>query len=387
MAYARFGCESVVLEGIASGRDFADLPIAVHAVTKGQAGLRRAGRGLLHRRGGVPAGMLTFGAFLAYYLFVYGLKPLRRMRRASLYHLHSYEYFPLALLWSALFGGSIVYDAHDFYSGIQNAEELCPSQRRWIRRFMLWLERTCVRRADAFLTVSDGTAALMERQFGRRPQVLRNCHDFRLDRRAAHTLRNTAGLAADEFLVVSTGQWKSGQATAEAIAALKLLPAHVHLAFVGDGYEWVLPQAEEQGLANRVHPIGAVPADEVVPFIASADAALVHYRRHSANYVHALPNGFFQALAAGLPLVYAELPEIDAAARAFGAGIRAEDCTPPALAAALRRLVEDPAERERQRDAARVFSMGTNFEKEEKILDDILRQLVAATSGDRSCAA
>jgi glycosyltransferase involved in cell wall biosynthesis len=114
--------------------------------------------------------------------------------------------------------------------------------------------------------------------------------------------------------VVSIGQWKPGQATAKAIEALTLLDPRVHLAFIGSGYDRVRPMVEERRLSGRVHLLGSVPATEVVPFVVSADAALIHYREHNPNYANALPNGFFQSLAAGLPRGYVDLQEMAAVA-------------------------------------------------------------------------
>jgi glycosyltransferase involved in cell wall biosynthesis len=387
-SYARFGFDSVVIEGIASAQSFDDLHIRVRSIASRRPGsLLPAGRSLMRRPRAGIATAAVFVAFLCFYAFTYCVQPLRVMRRGALYHLHSYEYFPLVRLWCALFGGCYIYDAHDFYSGIQNDDEMSSVQRRWIRPFQLWLEKKCVAGAAAFITVNEGTADLMEMRFGRRPMVLRNCHDFRLDRPLGRGLREAAGLAADDFLVVSIGQWKPGQATAEAIEALTLLDARVHLAFVGSGYDWVRSLLERFALSDRVHLMGAVPADEIVPFVASADAGLVHYREHNPNYANALPNGFFQALAAGLPLVYVDLPGITAVARAYDVGIVAAGSSATVLAAALRRLVEDEVERRVQREAVRRFSAAVNFEKEEKILSAVVSELVAVRAGEHSCAA
>jgi glycosyltransferase involved in cell wall biosynthesis len=379
MAYARFGFESVVIEGIASSQPFGSgLPITVHSVASGRRGaLRRAGHGMLRVRfqGLVAAGV--FAAFLAYYVLIYCVRPLLVMRRGAVYHLHSYEYFPLVWLWCRLFGGCFIYDAHDFYSGIQNDAEMSPARRRWIRPFQLWLERKCVARAAAFLTVNDGTASLMEQQFGRRPLVVRNCHDFRLDRRPPRTVREAAGVTKGDFLVVAPGNWKAGHATAETIEAMALLPSHVHLVFVGGGYEWCRAVAEQHGVTARIHLAGPVAAPEIVPFIAPADAALVCYHRHNANYANALPNGFFQSLAAGLPLVYSNLTGMTQAAPCRGVGMPVDPKSPQAIADALSHLLVDPSERDERRAASRRFSDDVNFEREETILRNIVDGLVA----------
>jgi glycosyltransferase involved in cell wall biosynthesis len=380
-SYARFGFVSMVIEGAASERSFEELGIRLKAIAPSRPVAQR-GRLAESRRGLIAA--LIFPAFMAYFVYTYLLRPLRVMRRGELYHLHSYEYFPLVRLWCALFGGSYLYDAHDFYLGIRGAAE-SSWQRRWIRRFQRWLEAKCIADAAACITVNQGTAAMIDAEFGRRPLVLRNCHDARLDRQPRETVREKAKVSRDEFLVVSIGQWKPGQATMEAIDALTMLDTRVHLAFVGAGHEWARPWIEKKQLVDRVHLVGPVSANEIVLFVNSADAALIHYREHNPNYANALPNGFFQSIAASLPLVYVDLPGIAAEARAHHLGIAVEGSA-PAIAAALLRLVEDTGERQRQRDASQRFAAAVNFEKEEASLHALVVPLLLSKP-ERSCAA
>jgi hypothetical protein len=81
----------------------------------------------------------------------------------------------------------------------------------------------------------------------------------------------------------------------------------------------------------------------VVPFIRTADLGLVIYEPCSANYQYALPNGFFQVIAAGLPLVRGALREIEAAIGRHPVGARLDHLDPPSLAAAILRCAEDTA--------------------------------------------
>ena len=86
-----------------------------------------------------------------------------------------------------------------------------------------------------------------------------------------------------------------------AIAALARLPERFHLAFLGRGYEAVATAQRRGPLADRLHLGHLVAPNEVVPAIRSADVGLVLYAPYSENYRNALPNGFFQVVAAGLP--------------------------------------------------------------------------------------
>ena len=70
----------------------------------------------------------------------------------------------------------------------------------------------------------------------------------------------------------------------EALDALLLLPDQVHLAFVGRNYDSSLEDIQGRDLADRVHVVPPVLPNEVVPFIRTADAALILYFPWSVNY-------------------------------------------------------------------------------------------------------
>jgi glycosyltransferase involved in cell wall biosynthesis len=67
----------------------------------------------------------------------------------------------------------------------------------------------------------------------------------------------------------------------------------------------------------------------------------VIYEVYSENYRHALPNGFFQIIAAGLPLVRAPLPEIEAIIRHRPVGVCLTRLDPVTLAQAIVRCAAD----------------------------------------------
>ena len=131
------------------------------------------------------------------------------------------------------------------------------------------------------------------------------------------------------------GNYKIGMAVAVAGAALALLPERYHLAFVGRGYEAAIAALPQSLLGSRLHIGHSFPPDAIVPAIRSADIGLVLYEPRSTNYRYALPNGFFQAVAAGLPLVRAPLVEIERAIAGRAIGICLERLDAASLAAAV----------------------------------------------------
>jgi glycosyltransferase involved in cell wall biosynthesis len=295
-------------------------------------------------------GRLGGGGELALYLGFRGWEWWRHCWRprgcippAELYYLHSFEFHRAVASITARSGARIIYDAHDFYRGIEPPERQGAFDRNRMRPFFDALEKHLVAAADATVTVSDGIAALMERTFGRRPTVLRNCHDERLDQAVEPDLRRSFSLAPADRLCVVVGNRKPGMAVDTAVDALAMLPTHFRLAFVGRGYEADSERLRQHPAASRVHFGRHVAPNQVVPFIRTADLGLVIYEPYSANYRHALPNGFFQVIAAGLPLVRAALPEIEAAIGRHAVGVRLDRLDPPSLAAAILHCAEETA--------------------------------------------
>jgi glycosyltransferase involved in cell wall biosynthesis len=346
---ARMGFESVLVEGQESRLDRARLPFALVTVpTKSRRRAPLVVRYLIdlarnHARE-------LYVVFLR--LWHYGAVTARSLPAASLYYLHSPLQYP-AVLVRGRGRTPFVYDAHDFYPA-DRTDELWD-------RLLTWLERRCVRDAAEVVTVTDGCAMLMEQFFGRRPVVIPNMHDPRIDEPPPEDLRAALGLGDGDFLLVMVGNAKPGTAVEEALEAIGELPPQVHLAFVGGGWHEYAARIAERGLGDRVHLRPPVPPSQIAPLISTADAAVVLYVPLTHDYLHALPNRFFLPVSAGLPLLYPEsLHEIRALAREHDLGIGFDPRRPATLVQAVARLLDENGVlgtyRENAARAARILS-------------------------------
>ncbi len=113
--------------------------------------------------------------------------------------------------------------------------------------------------------------------------------------------------------------------------------------------------------------------DEVVPFIRTADLGLVLYEDYSANYRAALPNGFFQVVAAGLPVVRAALPEIERTIGDRAIGIRLDRLDAATLA---RAILDCTAGAPRFRADTAILAAELSWEKEARRLRGLVEELV-----------
>jgi hypothetical protein len=351
-ALAETGYRSIVVEAHASARAFWGDEIEVRSVGAPSEAAKpnsvfRAGRlrdALLAVRQG-SLGLLgeagLYAGFRGFDWWQYCRRPRPLIPPAELYVLHSFELYRAIAPLAQRLAARVLYDAHDFYPEIEPPERQSPFDRNWRQPFLQGLEYRLAADADIMTTVGIGIAGLIARTFGRTPEVIRNCHDDRYDRADTVPLRAMIGIGATDRLAVVVGNYKAGLAVGVAAAALRFLPECWHIAFLGRGYQAAAAQLPSGLTGKRLHLGHAVAPDEVVPTIRSADVGLVIYEPYSANYRYALPNGFFQVVAAGLPLVRGKLPEIEATIGDAAVGYSLPKLEPEPLARAMMRCADE----------------------------------------------
>jgi glycosyltransferase involved in cell wall biosynthesis len=124
----------------------------------------------------------------------------------------------------------------------------------------------------------------------------------------------------------------------------------------------------------RVKVLGPVSHDRVPGLLADAAVAWIPLRRHG-NYDRAVPTKLVEAMAAGRPVVASDLGRMGALVRAAGCGILVPPDDPTAHAAAIDRLLADPAEMAARGAAGRTaFEKGLAFDRD-------ARRLVAFYAG------
>ncbi|MEU8223265.1 glycosyltransferase family 4 protein [Kribbella sp. NPDC048915] len=247
----------------------------------------------------------------------------------------------------------VVYDAHEYVPGLSQYGGRTP------RMIAAWAqhEREYIKTVDRVVTVSPEIARTLHRRYrlDREPTVVINSPQLWVDSGDITDIRTMTGLAADVPLLVYSGGVTRARGVETAIAALPSLPG-VHLAVVCVPHARTRPvgelrdQAAELAVTDRVHFLDPVPTSDVVPFLRTADVGLIPILRYPSHEM-ALPNKVFEYTFAGLPVVTSDMPTLEEFVGKTGIGevFTAED--PDDLAAAVRRILRDPAPyRERTAD-------------------------------------
>jgi glycosyltransferase involved in cell wall biosynthesis len=207
----------------------------------------------------------------------------------------------------------------------------------------LWLEKALAKRCHLIITVNNSCAGEMARSLGvRLPLVLRNCVDPAAAGGFAGGLRETLGLGRGERLVVYIGILQKGRGLEELIKAWAGLPADWHLAFIGQGaLEGSLRDlALSAGLEN-VYFLPPVKAWQLPEFIRGASLGVVLIEDVDLSKHYSLPNKLLEYIAAGVPVLASDLPEIRRLVDEYQVGVFTDPRDSGRIRESLRKLLGD----------------------------------------------
>jgi glycosyltransferase involved in cell wall biosynthesis len=233
---------------------------------------------------------------------------VRVLRRFSEQHIgcincHSLPALPLAVALKWRTGARLVYDTHELETEANGLGGLRRAASKII-------ERSLFRFVDETIVVSDGIAEWYHREYGgRRPEVVLNCPPRR-ERRRSSLLREALALPADTTLFLYQGIFGAGRGIELMLDAFAGLddPRKV-LVFMGMGpLEPRIAECARARVNVRLHP--AVAPDRLGEYTASADVGLCLIEDTCLSYRYCMPNKLFEYLAAGVPAIVSNLPEI-----------------------------------------------------------------------------
>jgi glycosyltransferase involved in cell wall biosynthesis len=183
----------------------------------------------------------------------------------------------------------------------------------------------------------------------------------------APPLRDVPPAELDDDTLVFVGRLTTQKALPDALRAVAAVE-RARLIIVGDGPERATLErlTEELGLDGRVTFEGARSRDEVLRILAGARAALL------SSAWENLPHAAVEALSVGIPVVSTAVGGVPEVVRDDGNGLLVPAGDVEALAAAIRRVVEDDELRDRLAQAARPSVAGIGRDRIYTRLEQIL---------------
>ena len=282
---------------------------------------------------------------------------LRRMRPRSIEAIDPYALVP-ARAYAALAGGTardgrpgavrIAYFSMEYFSELPSLRSKPLKRRIWKA-----LEAWGAAGASSAAAVCDSIAVHLREDFRlpvvtvrnvpyRNPDVTEGAEAGKPD-----ALHARCGLPSEAQILIYQGMLQEGRGLETCVRALSAVPGF-HLAVAGGGplLEPLRNLAAESGCGDRTHFLGEVAFRDLAVLTRGAFAGLAPFQALSASYRYSLPGKLFEYIQAGVPVVATALPEIRKVVEGYGVGICLEAYDPESLAAALRRLREEPGLRE-----------------------------------------
>jgi glycosyltransferase involved in cell wall biosynthesis len=289
------------------------------------------------------------GAFLLAPLVAFALRRTvaDRIRETRYDVMHAHWVVPNAVLVAGLarsHGLPLVVSLHG--SDVFVAETLLPARI---------LARRALRQAGAVTACSEDLHRRALR-LGARPERTRTvpygAEDMGSPGIDAGAARARLGAPPGATLVLALGRLVEKKGFSYLIDAAARVPGvHVALAGAGDLESELRSQAARAGAPVRL--VGALDRDSVAAALAAADIVVVPSVVDRAGNVDGLPNVLLEAMAAGRAIIASRVAGIPDVMTDGIDGVLVEEKDVPGLAAALARLAQDPARRERLGRAAR----------------------------------
>ncbi|TET73933.1 MAG: glycosyltransferase family 1 protein [Dehalococcoidia bacterium] len=268
--------------------------------------------------------------------------------------IHDNQTLGYGLLLAKSLGVPIVATIHhpisiDMAASLAEVKSWLTRFRRTIFYSFLIMQGVVSRRMDRVVTVSKTSAEDTIRAFKLREDRVRIVHngvDTGIFRRLDHVEKEPNSLV----IVGKTEDKKKG--VPFLLKAVQLLKddVDVKVSVVGiqgpdDGYRTKLVQG--LGIGDRVTFTGHIGADELVRLYSSAEIAV------TASLYEGFGLPAAEAMACGTPVIATRAGALPEIVGEYGTGILVPPADPPALAAAIKRLLADRPLRQRMGEAAR----------------------------------
>jgi glycosyltransferase involved in cell wall biosynthesis len=259
----------------------------------------------------------------------------------------------------------LVYDSHEYFTGVPEIQE-----RPFVKLVWKTIEKSIFPHLSNVMTVSDSISIQYEREYGIRPITVRNCS--RSSRHIIPFSRKELKVSKDHLTLILQGTGinvdRGGEELIEAFSMLE----NATLLIVGEGD--ILPVLKENvirlKISEKVKFFPKMPWEEMIRYTKAADAGLSLDKATNINYRFSLPNKLFDYIAAGIPVITSDLPEVSKIVRDNNCGIIVGEVSPVEIAKAIQKLADSPGFLSELKKNAVIASESINWKQESiKVLE------------------
>jgi glycosyltransferase involved in cell wall biosynthesis len=265
--------------------------------------------------------------------------------RPSVLHAHDSNALVPVAIASAARRVPFVYDAHELWLGRPRRDR----SRLYFALSQAWyrlVQRLAIPRAAAVVTVSPPIVGHLRRHYGLdRVHLVPNYPDRagRVERRELRDLPGGEAIDPDQPIVLYLGGLMRGRGIEGLLEAMASLP-DAQLVSLGEGPLLDQLRTEAAAAGTRATFLAPVAPELVNDYAASATVGVSPYVPEGLNNRYSLPNKLFHYMAAGIPVVASDFPQVRAIVGAARCGVTVDTTRPAAIARGIREILADPDE-------------------------------------------
>jgi glycosyltransferase involved in cell wall biosynthesis len=299
--------------------------------------------------------------------------PLLEESQAEIVHCHDFDTLPAGLWWGRRHGLPVVYDAHEYYAELARPR-LHGVAGKLLYQIIRTSEQLGARMASAVITVDDSLGEIY-RKMNRRVVIVGHYPP------SDQAQQPSCAFSHPELRLIYVGRLSRDRgllAYAEILGQLRQrdIPARLCLAGV------FTPADEENAFWEAIGDLrawvdfkGWVGYDQVPELLRSADAGLA-ILMPEPRYVAALPVKLFEYMAAGLPVVASQFPQIIQVVQSSACGSLIDPLNTSQAVETIVQWWQDPAAARQAGENGRQAILKTyNWERLVERIDGLYRAL------------
>ncbi|MDQ2995142.1 MAG: glycosyltransferase, partial [Pseudomonadota bacterium] len=214
---------------------------------------------------------------------------------------------PVAAMHARQLGAKLVYDSHELYC---EQEFTHHEKHQWKK-----IEKKFIHECDTIITVNPSIASELKTRYDlNKVEVIYNSVNAYSKPLRHKLLHQALKLPFEKKILLFQGGLSKGRHLETLVRSAHYIKNElVVIVLLGDGqFKKALERIVNQlKLKNRIYFHPAVPQLELLAYTQSADAGIIPYQAICLNNYYCTPNKLFEFIAAGLPILGSNLPEIN----------------------------------------------------------------------------
>ncbi len=280
---------------------------------------------------------------------------------------------PANFLVSKIKGIPLVYDSHEYFTGVPEL-----SQRPKVKAIWKRIESFIVPKIQYAYTVNSSIAQLYEDEYKIKFNVIRNMPEVKFQIRTdLDIIKRELRLPSDKAIIILQGAGINIQRGAEeAVQAMQYVENAI-LLIIGSGD--VIPALKlmvvELRLNEKVKFEPKKSPSELFLYTLCADLGLSLDKNTNLNYRFSLPNKIFDYIQAGVPILASDLPEVKKIIEGYNIGCISPDHNVKNLATLMNKMIDNKEMRLTWQKNLKAASQELNWDHEKSKLLSIFSSI------------